>query len=263
MAQLVVNGFKAVQVQVANGEYPLLTVRVGTGRAKAFFQQLSVRQPGQVVVVGGAVQLLGVVFQSRDVGKGGHVVVTPRFFQMHPTDRQQLYVFLTVLPTIPDFATPVIVFLNRGPHRLVILPGMAPGAEYGGVQPQYFLAAVTGYARKGRVYIDNPVEVIGDDNRLVAAIKHTGSNAQATLTVLAVGNVGLHHHKTRLHALVFADGHTVGMHPVGGSVCLVVEQVFLEHLAPEQVLMNAPDGVGVGIWAVKNLARLFAKDVGQ
>ena len=134
---------------------------------------------------------------------------------------------------------------------------MAARAQNGRVEAEYFLTAVAGNPGKRWVYIDNVVEVIGDDNRLVAAIKDAGSDAQAAFAVFPVGDVGLDYHKAGFNAFLSIDGCAVGVYPVRFAVGGVVQDVFFKRLAPEQVAMYPADGLQIRIRASQNLIRQF------
>ena len=122
----------------------MLPVGVITGRAQALFQQLAVGQAGQVVVVGCPVQLTRMVLERRDIRERCHVVILPRFLQMDTADGKQFNILFTVFPPVPDFAPPVVGFLDGAPHGAVVLTGVATRAEDRRVQSQHFLLAVAG-----------------------------------------------------------------------------------------------------------------------
>ena len=116
MAPFVINGLEAIQVQVAHGHASVLPIGVVSRGAQSLFQQLAVRQAGQVIVVGGPVQFPGVVLERGDIRERRHMVILPGFFQVHPADGKQFHVLFTVFPAVPDFAPPVVGFFDGPPH---------------------------------------------------------------------------------------------------------------------------------------------------
>src|SRR5690606_16037948 len=164
------------------------------------------------------VELFGVILQGSDIGERRRVVMFAGFFRVHPADGSPFHMFVTVFSAIPPLSAPVIGFFDGLPHGTVVFPGMAARAQNGRVEAEYFLTAVAGNPGKRWVYIDNVVEVIGDDNRLVAAIKDAGSDAQAAFAVFPVGDVGLDYHKAGFNAFLSIDGCAVGVYPVRFAV---------------------------------------------
>lgn len=157
--------------------------------------QLAVGQAGEVVVVGGPLQLLGVVLEGSDIREAGDVIMLSRLIELYPGDGQEFRVFLATLAPVPDLTPPEVLLMKGPPKGAVKFRPLAARTEHVGVVADGFFPGVTGDAGEGRVDVDNPVIGIGDDNGVLAALEHTGGDLEAAFQFLALSDVNQYRHE--------------------------------------------------------------------
>ena len=200
----VVDGFEAVQIEVAHGQRALAPQRLQHGLLQPVGQQHAVRQARERVEVRNALQLALLLLHGRDVGEQGDVVARASGGVDHGADRLHLGIDLAILTPVPDLARPVALLLERLPHGGVMLGRLAPRLQNARVLAHGLLVAVAGDAAEGVVDFDDGALRVGDHDGFARVREHAGGQQQPRVRLLAFADV-LERHLHRRRTLVPDD----------------------------------------------------------
>ena len=217
----VVDCLEAVKVQKRDREAVLAPLALRQSLTQAVGQQHPVRQTGQCIEMGNALQLALLVLHRCDVGKQRDIVLRFARRIAHGTDGQQFGVHLTVLAPVPHFAAPMPLPIELLPHLRIKVSPMAARLQQAGILPNRFLAGVAGDAAEGVIHFDDGATRIGNGDALARMCEDTGSEFQPPFSALAFGNVLARRQRSNRLAMVIAQNGVVPRYhphlPVGSN----------------------------------------------
>ena len=222
VAELVVEGLEAVQVQIDHRHLVLVLRGLAHGDQQAVGQQAAVGQTGQGVVLAQALYLALLLAQRAQVGRDAGVALQAPAGVGHRADGEQAGIDLARFAPVPDFPAPQPVLAQRQPHLAVKRGVVAARGPKARVLAQQFLASVAGEAAQGGIDVDDLATGVGDDDGVVGVFVHAGGAAQGLRRQLALGHVlggaeGLDHRPSLIAPVLdlfvnVADGAVAAAH---------------------------------------------------
>lgn len=151
----VVDGFEAVQIEIAHGHPFLVAAGLHNCLLHAVGEQYSVGQAGQRIVMGDMLELLLVLLDVGNVAGNSQVVAD--FTQVVPDfgNGKQRCVDLPGFGTVPQFSAPVPLVFDGLPHALIKIGALVSRLEEARIPAEYFIAAIAGVAGKSGIGIDD------------------------------------------------------------------------------------------------------------
>ena len=189
MAQLIVDGFEAVQVQIAQGKQGVFAAAAGDGQPHAVGQQGAVGDTRHRIEIGQIFQFPLMLLDLTDVGKHRNVMRNLTGHIEHRRDVQPFRVNFAILSAIPDLAMPIAKLAQARPQTGIKLSIMLPGLQNSGIAAYSLLTAITRGFTKRLVDVQNEAIRIGNSDPLLGISEYAGPQSQAFLGLFLFANI--------------------------------------------------------------------------
>lgn len=174
MTVAVVDRLEIVEIEIADSQQFVVPARLRQPLLQAVGEQGAIRQAGERIEKGQALQLAPGFLVAGDVGEDRDIVRNHAGRIAQGADGQPFGVEFAGFLAVPDVALPVAGGGQRAPHLDVVGAVLHIRLEQAGAAPDHFVARISGQCGEGRIDIDDAAGAIGDRHAFPRMGKNPG-----------------------------------------------------------------------------------------